>query len=324
MSPVGFGSQPSASGICGATSPPQNPPKYPFPANSRPQILLSSPNGGLGAAPRPVPGYLGQFIPQPPSENVLFSAETSRGGGVWGGGVYYFWASVQFLLPSPASGSPSLPGCSFWGAEPCWSPPARIWGFPSSPVLRFRGRNSFFPEVWDRVGTAMEAAAAGDGEGGGLCDVCAQTLLGPVSDFKGLGKVYLSSSFPYVLAPSCGGHHMCSSAALGIFPSAGEGGIFPVDASWPLLLSHFFPLSRAPPGDCSPFLPPSPSTQRGRSRAKPQKPPASFPKQAGAGWESSRRRAKLSFKQQSERRRGKEKNPSLFQENPAGLREGQR
>lgn len=71
--------------------------------------------------------------------------------------------------------------------------------------------------------------------------MCAQTLLGPVSDFKGLGKVYLSSSFPYVLAPSCGGHHMCSSAALGIFPSAGEGGIFPVDASWPLLLSHFFP-----------------------------------------------------------------------------------
>lgn len=63
---------------------------------------------------------------------------------------------------------------------------------------------------------AIEAAAAVDG--GGVC-VCTHTLLGPVSDFKGLGKVYLYSSFPYVPAPSCRGHHMCGSAALGIFPS---------------------------------------------------------------------------------------------------------
>lgn len=155
--PAGFGVPTSRPAVPELHS--QRPPKFPSPANSQCQISLCSPNGGLGAAPRPVPGYLGQFIPPPPSENVLFSAETIREGR---GAGDCFWASAQILLPSPASGSPSLPGCGFWGAEPCRSPTARILGAPCPPALQ----EGFFPKVWDGGWMAMEAAAAGDGEGG--------------------------------------------------------------------------------------------------------------------------------------------------------------
>lgn len=81
---------------------------------------------------------------------------------------------------------------------------------------------------------------------------------------------------------------MCSSAALGIFPSPGEGGIFPVDASRPLFLSHIFPFPPFPvlhqataTLSCLPSLPPS-------TELNPKIPPASFPKAAERAGKSSR------------------------------------